>query len=98
MAEDLRPPHARTLLASSSRFSVIALAAAGVLSGAISGESKTNCGEAYNSFLKKLDRKQLSPERRAALHRWARRMYDACDTGDLDDAKALFERLEREGY
>jgi hypothetical protein len=70
----------------------IAVAAFGVAPGT------TDCAEAYNSYLERLESKQVSPERRAALRRWARRVYNACDTGDLEKPTTLFERLERQGY
>jgi hypothetical protein len=74
----------------------IAVAAFGV--GTLPRQSSSDCAEAYNSYLERLESKQISPERRAALRRWARRVYNACDTGDLENPTTLFERLERQGY
>jgi hypothetical protein len=75
------------------------LLALGVISGAFPVQSDyADCMETYRSYLEELSRKQMSPERRAALHRWAKRVYDACETGDLDDPKGLFERLDRNRY
>ena len=74
------------------------LIALGVMSGAISGEDSVNCAETYTSYLNELEHRNITPQRRAALHRWAQRIYDACDTGDLENAKELFERLSRGNY
>ena len=38
----------------------------------------------------------LSPEDRAALQRWTFRAYNACETGDLEDPKAVFDKLDRQ--
>jgi hypothetical protein len=38
----------------------------------------------------------LSPEDRATLQRWAFRAYNACGTGDLEDPKSVFDKLETE--
>lgn len=76
----------------------MAVAAFVAMSGALPGQSKADCAEAYNNYLESLEGKRLSPERRAALRRWALRAYDACDTGDLEHPNALFKRLERQGY
>ena len=98
MAEEYRVSRRGDLLAASSKGAVIAVVVLAAMSGAIPGQSKTDCAEVYNNYLESLKGKRLSPERRAALRRWALRAYDACDTGDLEHPNALFERLEREGY
>lgn len=77
------------------RLFAIGLLALGVMSGT-SVQSNFECMESYKRHLEKLRSKEVSPERRAALHRWALRVYDACETGDLENAKGLFERLERQ--
>ena len=41
-------------------------------------------------------RRGLSPEYGAALQQWAFRAYNACETGDIENSKAVFEELERE--
>jgi hypothetical protein len=87
-----------TLLASSSKHAVVGLLALGVISGALPSGNHTNCVDTYKSYLEQLKRREMSPERRAALHRWAQRAFDACQTGDLEDPKGLFERLDRENY
>lgn len=77
---------------------VIGLIALGFASGAISEQSTIDCAGTYKSYLEELERKEISPGRRAVLRRWALRVYSACETGDLEDAKGLFERLDREKY
>ena len=98
MAQEYRASPRGVLLAALLKGSIIAVAALRVLPGALPGESNTDCAEAYNSYLKSLEGRQISPQRRAALRRWALRVYDACDTGDIGNPKTLFERLEREGH
>jgi hypothetical protein len=60
-----------------------------------SGQSDVDCAEIYKSHLEKLKRENISPERRDALRRWALRVYNACQSGDVQDAKGLFEKLDR---
>jgi hypothetical protein len=57
-----------------------------------------DCAEIYRHYVEDLGRRPMSAQRRAALHRWARRAYDACETGDLDNPKGLFEGLDRNRY
>jgi hypothetical protein len=45
-----------------------------------------------------IEQTESSPERKAALNRWALRAYDACATGDLPNAKGVFDRLDRSKY
>ena len=57
-----------------------------------------DCGKAYKDFWKNLDREtyaKMPPAQLVVLSRRALRLYDACQTGDLEDAKGLFERLAR---
>ena len=47
-------------------------------------------------FWQRLDREtyaKMPPEQLVVLSRKALRIYDACQTGDVEDAKGLFERL-----
>jgi hypothetical protein len=69
-----------------------------VLPGALPGQSTVGCIETYNNYLEDLKRRKISPEQRMALHRWARRAYNACETGDVPDVEGLFERLERQQF
>ena len=60
--------------------------------------SAVSCAEAYKNYVEDLQRRKISPQKRRALHRWALRAYDACDTGDVPDVEGLFERLDRQGF
>jgi hypothetical protein len=64
------------------------------IAAAVSAQT-IDCGSAYKGSLERLRQKQLPPERLAALNRQALRIYDACETNDLKDAKTLFESLDR---
>jgi hypothetical protein len=71
---------------------IVSLALSGA---AIAAQGEINCGSAHKRVLDKLRHGQVSPERLAALNRRALRIYDACNTGDLANAKSLFENLDR---
>jgi hypothetical protein len=61
-------------------------------------QGPVDCGAAYKSAwenLKREDYARLTPEQLATLSRKALRIYDACQTGDVHDIKALFKRLEQ---
>lgn len=63
--------------------------------------ARMECGTLYKSFWEKRDPQmyaRLSPEQLAGVSRMALRAYDACEAGDEQDAKALFERLDRMRY
>jgi hypothetical protein len=63
-----------------------------------SAQDNINCGQAYKQAwenLKSEDYAKLSPEPLVALTRRALRIYDACQTGDGHDVRALFKRLEK---
>ena len=83
----------RTAFAS---MAIFALMEAGVCA-----QAKINCAEAHKGFLTRLDRGdfgKLSAEQLATHKRKAQRVYNACVTGDLDDPKALFDRLDANRY
>ena len=64
---------------------------------AASGQGNIDCGEAYKKAWESLrpeDYAKLSPDQLVRLTRKALRIYDACQTGDVHDVKALFKRLE----
>jgi hypothetical protein len=98
LAEEYPASRGGVLRTASLQVAAIAVAVFGVPPGALPGQSSTDCAEAYKSYLERLETAHISPERRAALGRWARRVYNACDTGDLENPTTLFERLERQGY
>jgi hypothetical protein len=75
--------------------SVVAI---GLWTLAVSAQGTAGCGEAYMAAwqnLKPEDYAKLTPEQLAKLSRQALRIYDACQTGDVHDIKALFKRLEQ---
>jgi hypothetical protein len=77
---------------------VIGIVALGLVAGAAVAQGKMDCGKAYKGFWEKLEREKyskISPEQLAGVSRLALRAYDACQAGDEQDAKALFQRLER---
>lgn len=81
------------------KFALVGLIVFGGTPGAPIGQRHPDCATAYETYLEELKHKRMSPQRRAALHRWALRVYDACETGDLEvDVEGLFERLERRKY
>ena len=74
------------------------VALAVVAAPAAMAQDKLDCGKAYKGFWEKLDREKyakISPEQLAGVSRMALRAYDACQAGDEQDARALFERLDR---
>ena len=80
------------------RSALIGVVALGLMAGAVSAQDKLDCGKAYKGFWDKLEREKyakISPEQLAGVSRLALRAYDACQAGDEQDAKALFERLDR---
>jgi hypothetical protein len=75
--------------------SVVAI---GLMALAVSAQGIMGCGHAYKAAwenLKREDYLKLTPEQLASLSRKALRIYDACQTGDVHDIKALFKRLEQ---
>jgi hypothetical protein len=83
------------------RSALIGLVVSSLLSAAASAQNKISCNEAHRSYLDKLASGaygQMSPERLAAERRKAQRIFHACLTGDVDDAGALFRRLESNKY
>jgi len=60
--------------------------------------ASVSCGTRYKDFWEQFDRQKyarISAEQLAGLSRMALRAYDACEAGDEQDAKALFDRLRR---
>jgi hypothetical protein len=81
---------------------MVRVALSGVVLGltalAVSAQGNLDCAAAYKSALEKIDSEQhakVPPERLAAMRRRALRVYEACRTGDVHDARSLFERLDR---
>lgn len=82
------------------RSALIGLVALGVVAGSALAQGKMDCGKAYKGFFEKLDRQKyakMTPDQLSGINRLALRAYDACHAGDAQDARALFQRLERLG-
>jgi hypothetical protein len=80
------------------RFATAFVALTMLASPAAMAQGKMDCGKAYKDFWEKLDREKyakVTPEQLAGVSRMALRAYDACQAGDEQDAKDLFERLDR---
>ena len=80
------------------RSTLIGLMALGVMAGAATAQTKMDCSRLYKDFWEKFDREKyakISAEQLAGVSRMALRAYDACQAGDEQDARALFDRLER---
>jgi hypothetical protein len=69
-----------------------------MLLGVFGSQANTHCAEMYGANVVNLEQARFSIERKIALHRWARRAYDACEMGHLNDPKAVFEGLDRSRY
>jgi hypothetical protein len=57
-----------------------------------------SCGTRYKDFWEQFDQPKyarISAEQLAGLSRMALRAYDACEAGDDQDARSLFDRLRR---
>ena len=80
------------------RCAVSGLVILALTAGAAAPQPNFDCDKAYKTFWERLDREiyaKLPPEQLVVLSRKALRIYDACQTGDVEDAKGLFERLVR---
>ena len=80
------------------RSTLIGLAALGVMAGAATAQTKMDCSRLYKDFWEKFDREKyakISAEQLAGVSRMALRAHDACQAGDAQDARALFEKLQR---
>jgi hypothetical protein len=80
------------------RCAIASLVILGLTAGAAAPQPNFDCDKAYKAFWERLDREtyaKMPPEHLVVLSRKALRIYDACQTGDVEDAKGLFERLVR---
>jgi anti-sigma factor RsiW len=60
--------------------------------------ARMDCSKLYKDFWQKRDPEKyarLSPDQLAGISRMALRAYDACEAGDEQDARGLFDRLHR---
>jgi hypothetical protein len=69
-----------------------------VLAATLTAQGKVDCDSHYKRALERLQMMHLPPDRMVALSRRALRIYDACQTGDFEDAASFFERLDRWKY
>jgi hypothetical protein len=77
---------------------LIGLVALGLVAGAASAQTKMDCSRLFKDFWEKFDRERyakISSEQLAGVSRMALRAYDACQAGDEQDAKELFDKLSR---
>jgi hypothetical protein len=83
------------------RLAIAALALAtpaGPLAAPVVAQTKMDCSRLYKDFWEKFDRERfakISADQLAGVSRMALRAYDACQAGDEQDAKALFDRLSK---
>jgi len=64
-------------------------------------QARMDCNGLYKDFWLKRDPQtyaRISPEQLAGVSRMALRAYDACAAGDDQDARALFDRLQRMNF
>jgi hypothetical protein len=83
------------------RSTLIGLVALGVMAGAATAQTKMDCSRLYKDFWEKFDREKfakISAEQLSGVSRMALRAYDACQAGDEQDAKALFDRLNKMSF
>lgn len=83
------------------RSALLGLIVHSLMAASASAQDKISCNEAHKSYLDKLASGaygNMPPERVAAERRKAQRIYHACLTGDVDDTKELFRRLEGNKY
>jgi len=78
---------------------VVALATlAGPISAPVLAQTKLDCSRLYKDFWEKFDKEKyakISAEQLSGVSRMALRAYDACQAGDEQDARALFDRLSK---
>jgi hypothetical protein len=71
---------------------------AGPVAAPVVAQTKMDCSRLYKDFWEKFDHEKyakISAEQLAGVSRMALRAYDACQAGDEQDAKGLFDRLNR---
>ena len=83
------------------RSTMVGLVALGLFAGAATAQTKMDCSRLYKDFWEKMDREKfakISADQLAGVSRMALRAYDACQAGDEQDAKALFDRLGKMSF
>jgi hypothetical protein len=79
----------------------LAVVATPALTTVAVAQTKMDCSRLYKDFWEKFDREKyakISAEQLAGVSRLALRAYDACQAGDEQDAKALFDRLSKMAF
>ena len=74
---------------------------AGPVAAPVVAQTKMDCSRLYKDFWEKFDRERfakISADQLAGVSRMALRAYDACQAGDEQDAKALFDRLSKMAF
>jgi hypothetical protein len=74
---------------------------AGPMVAPVLAQTKMDCSRLYKDFWEKFDREKfakISAEQLSGVSRMALRAYDACQAGDDQDAKALFDRLNKMSF
>jgi len=79
----------------SMKLASVAVVLLALVADCIAAQGKFDCRTAYKNALIALRHKQVPPERMVELSRRALRIYDACETGDLEDAASFFDNLDR---
>jgi hypothetical protein len=82
----------------SAALAIAMLASPAVVVGPALAQTKMDCSRMYKDFWEKFDREKyakISAEQLAGVSRLALRAYDACQAGDEQDAKGLFDRLSK---
>jgi hypothetical protein len=82
----------------SAALALAMLASPALVAGPAFAQTKMDCSRLYKDFWEKFDQQKyakISADQLAGVSRMALRAYDACQAGDEQDAKALFERLDR---
>ena len=76
----------------------VAVLALSIAAPVAMAQTKMDCSRLYKDFWEKFDREKyakISAEQLAGVSRMALRAYDACQAGDEQDARALFDRLSK---
>lgn len=76
---------------------LLGVAALGLTAVAAWSQANFSCSDAYKRALDGMEQRKLPPERLAVQRRQAMRAYHACVSGDVNDPKGLFDRLDRSG-
>jgi hypothetical protein len=82
----------------SAVLAVAVIASPALVAGPALSQTKMDCSRLYKDFWEKFDREKfakISAEQLSGVSRLALRAYDACQAGDEQDSKSLFDRLSK---